>query len=76
MDRFKLYTPVATVEYLEVQPGKRHYLVAYGIDGSSVTPPGMKEVARVIPIDSGGSSSITVTLSILLPLLLLQYLYL
>ena len=77
MDRFKLDTPVVTIEYLEVKPGKRHYLVAYGVDGSSVAPPGMKEV-RATTVDSSGSSSsiITYTLSVLLLLLILQYLYL
>ena len=77
MDRFKLDTPVVTIEYLEVKPGKRHYLVAYGVDGSSVAPPGMKEVVRATTVDSSGSSSIiTYTLSFLLLLLILQYLYL
>lgn len=76
MDRFKLDTPVVTIEYLEVKPGKRHYLVAYGVDGSSVAPPGMKEVVHATIVDSSGSSKITYTLSVLLLLLILQYLYL
>ena len=69
---FKLDAAVVTLEYLEVKPGKRHYLVAYGIDGSSRAPPMMKEAVRAIKIESSGSSSVTVTFSVIISLLLLQ----
>ena len=75
MDRFKLDTPVVTIDYLEVKPGKRHYLVAYGVDESSIAPPGMKEVVRVTTDGSSGGRSVTITFSVLLSLLILQYLY-
>ena len=76
VDRFKLDTAVVTIEYLAVKPGRRHYLVAYGVDGSSIASPSMKEVVQATTVDSSGSSSVTITLSVLLLLLPLQYLHL
>lgn len=76
VDRFKLDTPVVVLDYLEVKPGKRHYIVAYGVDGSSVTPPGMKEATHATSVvDSSGSGSVTITRYVILLLLLLQLLH-
>jgi len=73
VDRFKLDTAAVTLEYLEVKPGKRHYLVAYGVDGSSSTPPNTKEVVRATSLNSA-ASSVIISFSILQLLLLLHYL--
>lgn len=73
VNSFKLDTPVVTLDYLEVKPGKRHYLVAYGVHGSSITPPVMKEAAGAVTVDVSGTGSVTFTLSVISFLLLLQY---
>lgn len=72
VDRFKLDTAVVTLDYLEVKPGKRHYLVAYGVDGSSTTPPNMKEVVLTTSVDSSSGSRVMIIFPVILLLLLLQ----
>ena len=74
VNSFKLDTSVVTLDYLEVKPGKRHYLVAYGVHGSVTTPPRMKEATRAVTVvDSSGAESVTIMFSVILFLLLLQY---
>lgn len=75
VDRFKLDTPVVIIDYLEVKPGKRHYLVAYGVDGSSVVPPSMKEVTLATSVDSSGSENVTIFSVILLLSMVLPFLH-
>ena len=53
MDRFKLETGVVTIDYLHVEPGKRYYIIAYGVQGSETTPP----AAKVVAVERPGSGN-------------------
>jgi len=66
VDSFKLETGVVTIDYLHVEPGKRYYIVAYGVQGSEATPP----TAKVIAVNRPGSSGSKI-ISSLVPILVL-----